>query len=326
MALKSTEKPKLLPPPREIPKFEVKMLIRVLITLFFVILGFNFGNSVFFYEYPLFGIKYTSQVLLALVGGLLGYYVVPVILHSVNIWFERLIVSTVVEIVSNFWELQSRKIQEQRRAKQKLKADKEKAILDTALKTAIVLDTSVLIDGRILEIIRLNFLDVPLIVPQEVIDELHLLSDSKDLLKRQKGRRGLDIIRDIKKRTNVIIKTIKNGSNLVGVDKLLVKFCKDTGTKMLTLDFNLEKVASVNNIKVLNINALANSIKTVLLPGEEIDVKIIHEGKEKQQGIAYLEDGTMLIVDDAKDKVGQQLHVTVVKVIQSPAGKIIFCK
>jgi uncharacterized protein YacL len=169
-------------------------------------------------------------------------------------------------------------------------------------------------------------LDVPLIVPQEVIDELHLLSDSKDNLKRAKGRRGLDILKDIKKKTELIIKPIKNGGTENGVDKLLVKFCKDNNVKMATLDFNLSKVAVVNGIKVLNINSLANSIKTVLLPGEEIEVKIIHEGKEKQQGVGYLEDGTMLIIEDAKDKVGQVLKVSVTKVIQSPAGKIIFLK
>ena len=258
---------------------------------------------------------------------MIGYYVVPALIYQLKSWFEFLIINTVVEIVSNFWELQSKKIQQQRREKQKVKADSERYKLDELLKTAVVLDTSVLIDGRIVELVRLNFLDMPLIVAQEVIDELHILSDSKETLKRQKGRRGLDIIRDLKRKTNIVVRPIKNGSNgKAGVDKIMVKFCKDNNVKMATLDFNLTKVAEVEGIKVLNINALASSIKTVLLPGEEVAVKIIHEGKEKLQGIGYLQDGTMIVVEDAKDKVGQNIKAVVAKVIQSPAGIIIFCK
>jgi uncharacterized protein YacL len=319
---------KLLPAPTNVysRKQTLKATARLAGTLLFAVIGFDIGNSDFFALYPLFGIRYASQILITLIAILIGYYALPQVLYQTRVWFERLVVNTIVEIVSKFWELQSQRIQEQRRIKQKTKADAERAKLDDALKTAVVLDTSVLIDGRIAEIIKLNFLDVPMIVPQEVIDELHALSDSKDSLKRQKGRRGLDILKEIKKKTSLIIKTIKNGGTETAVDSLLVKFCKETNTKMATLDFNLSKVAAVNGIKVLNINALANSIKTVLLPGEEIEVKIIHEGKEKQQGIGYLEDGTMLIIEDAKDKVGQTLKVSVTKVIQSPAGKIIFLK
>ncbi len=321
------QQPKMLPAPTSVytRRQVLKTTMRLVSTLLLAIIGFNFGNSDFFKDFPLFGVRYFSQILTTLMAILIGYYIVPEVLSQIQYWFERLIVNTVVEIVSKFWELQSKKIQEQRRIKQKTKADGERAKLDEVLKTAVVLDTSVLIDGRILEIVKLNFLDVPLIVPQEVIDELHLLSDSKDNLKRQKGRRGLDILKEVKKKSTTIIKPIKNGSKETGVDKLLIEFCKKTNTKMATLDFNLSKVAAISSVKVLNINALASSIKTVLLPGEEVDIKVIHEGKEKQQGIGYLEDGTMLIIDDAKDRVGQQIKVTVTKIIQSPAGKIIFC-
>src|SRR3989344_922756 len=322
-----SQQPKMLPAPTNVYTHRqvLKTTVRLISTLLLAIIGFNFGNSDFFNDFPLFGVRYFSQVLTTIIAILVGYYVIPEVLNQIQYWFERLIVNTVVEVVSKFWELQSKKIQDQRRIKQKTKADSDRVKLDEALKTAVVLDTSVLIDGRILEIVKLNFLDAPLIVPQEVIDELHLLSDSKDNLKRQKGRRGLDTLKEVKKKSTIIIKPIKNGSKETGVDKLLVEFCKKTNTKMATLDFNLSKVATISSVKVLNINALANSIKTVLLPGEEVDIKVIHEGKEKQQGIGYLEDGTMLIIDEAKDKVGQQIKVTVTKVIQSSAGKIIFC-
>jgi len=324
---KSSEKPKLLSAPKSKPKFKMENLFRLILALVLALVGFNFGNTEFFRTYPLFGVSYLAQILFVPAASLIGYYVVPALIYQLKSWFEFLIINTVVEIVSNFWELQSKKIQQQRREKQKVKADSERYKLDELLKTAVVLDTSVLIDGRIVELVRLNFLDMPLIVAQEVIDELHILSDSKETLKRQKGRRGLDIIRDLKRKTNIVVRPIKNGSNgKAGVDKIMVKFCKDNNVKMATLDFNLTKVAEVEGIKVLNINALASSIKTVLLPGEEVAVKIIHEGKEKLQGIGYLQDGTMIVVEDAKDKVGQNIKAVVAKVIQSPAGIIIFCK
>ncbi len=321
------EKQKLLPAPRPIPEQNFNTLYRLISALVLAIVGFNFARSDFFYTYPLFGIAYLAQLLITPLAALAGYFVLFEALVQIRRWFERLIVNTVVEVVSNFWDLQSRRIHEQRRIKQKAKADIERDKMEVALKNAIAVDTSVLIDGRILEIVKLGFMDTNFIVMQEVIEELHMLSDSKDNLKRQKGRRGLDILRDLKKFGKLHIEPIKSGPKTNGgVDGLLIKLCKENGLKLATLDFNLAKVANVSGIKVLNINSLANSIKTVLLPGEDVLVKIIHEGKEKQQGVGYLEDGTMLVVENAKDKVGQEVTATVAKVIQSQAGKMIFCK
>jgi len=300
-------------------------LVRSVLALALFISGFNFSNTDFFKEYPLFGLNYLAQILISIMAGVLGFFVLPDVFYGVKNAIEKLITDTVSDIVTNFWEQQSRRIQEQRREKQKKKAEDIKRKLDDEMKNAILLDTSVLIDGRISDIVKLKFLDNPLVIPQVVIDELHALSDSKENLKRQKGRRGLDITKDLKRKTKILIPEIKSKDKDQGVDKLLVTFAKENNFKLMTLDFNLNKVASVSGVKVLNINDLANSLKTVMLPGEDIMLKIVHEGKEKSQGVGYLVDGTMLIVENAKDKVGQDVSVKVSKVIQSPAGKIIFC-
>lgn len=324
MVMDTRENQKLLSPPRVRPAFEVRLLTRATLALILFILGFNFSNSAFFRSYPLFGLNYLAESLISIIAALLGFFILPTYLLSLRTWIEKLVTNTIYEIVSNFWYMQSKKIQESRRDKQKERARLEKQKKDEEMRGAIVIDTSVLIDGRILELVKLNFLDTALIVPQTVITELHTLSDSKDVLKRQKGRRGLDIVKDLKKKTKVVITPALDAKD--GADNEVLAQAKKGGYRLATMDFNLNKVAAVAEVKVLNINALANSIKVVLLPGEELTVKIIQPGKEKQQGIAYLEDGTMLIVENAKDKIGQELNVKVMKVIQSPAGKIIFCQ
>jgi uncharacterized protein YacL len=301
---------------------EIQLLVRSILALLLFILGFNFSRSAFFAEYPLFGVSYLAEIIISTFAAFIGFFYVPKLLFLGKNALENLMIITVAEIVNHFWDLQSKRIQEQRRIKQLKKAEEEKHKQFEEYKGALLIDTSALIDGRIVELVKLHFIESNLIIPQFVIDELHTLSDSKDDLKRKKGRRGLDIIRDLKKKTKVLIPELKNTGE--GVDKLLIKYAKENKTRLMTMDFNLNKVASVSGIKILNINELANSIKTVILPGEEMLVKIIHEGKEKEQGVGYLQDGTMIIVDKAKDKVSQEIGVKVNKIIQSPAGKIIF--
>jgi len=301
---------------------EIKLLLRSIMALVLFILGFNFSRSSFFREYPLFGVSYLAEIIISLFAAFLGFYYVPRLLVWAKSAIEGLIVNTVTEIVNRFWELQTKRIQEQRRVKQNKKAEEERLKHIEEHRGAILIDTSVLIDGRYLELAKLGFMDNNAIIPQFVIDELHALSDSKDDLKRKKGRRGLDTIRDLKKKVKVVIPEMKNNGQ--GVDKLLVKYAKEQKLKLATLDFNLNKVASVNGIKVLNINELANSLKTVMLPGEEFDIKLIHEGKERSQGIGYLADGTMVIVEGSKEKINQDVRAKVTKIIQSPAGKIVF--
>jgi uncharacterized protein YacL len=196
----------------------------------------------------------------------------------------------------------------------------------TAPESLKLLDTSVLIDGRIADICEAQFLDGVLIVPQFVLHELQLVADSGDALKRQRGRRGLDVLERIRKMPGLEVRVIENGpSALTGdVDRKLVELARQTGAKIVTNDFNLNKVATVQGLSVLNVNQLANALKPVVLPGEPMRVLILREGKEANQGVAYLDDGTMVVVDGAKRFVNKSVDVTVTSVHQTTAGKMIF--
>jgi len=188
-----------------------------------------------------------------------------------------------------------------------------------------ILDTSVIIDGRISDVCDTGFLDGALIVPRFVLDELQLIADSSDSMKRSRGRRGLDILNKMQKSAGIRIEiTDQDFPKIKGVDAKLVALAKKKNGKIITNDFNLNKVAELQGIKILNVNELANSLKPVVLPGETITVKIIKEGKEPGQGVAYLEDGTMVVVDNASKLLGQNAQVVVTSVLQTTAGRMIF--
>jgi uncharacterized protein YacL len=189
-----------------------------------------------------------------------------------------------------------------------------------------LLDTSVLIDGRIADICEAQFLDGTLIVPQFVLHELQLVADSGDALKRQRGRRGLDVLERIRKMAGVEVRILESAalSQTGDVDRKLVELARTTGAKIITNDFNLNKVATVQGLSVLNVNQLANALKPVVLPGEPMRVLILREGKEANQGVAYLDDGTMVVVDGAKRFINKSVDVTVTSVHQTTAGKMIF--
>jgi uncharacterized protein YacL len=297
---------------------------RIVSCILFFILGFNLSMTAFFSELPWFGYHTILEVLLSSVTGLFGYFIFPSLLSKLKNWLETLIRETVRNIVASFWEQQSKKIQEARREKQKKKAETEAQTLKREFENAVLLDTSVLVDGRIIDLLKTGFLNGPFVIPQNVIHELQTIADSKDAIKRQRGRRGLDTARDVRKTVKVLMPEIRSKDK--EVDRQLVVFAKENKLKLMTLDFNLNKVAAVSGIKVLNINDLVNALKTVLLPGEAMRIKIIQQGKEKQQGIGYLPDGTMVIVEEAKTRVGEEVDVKVVKTIQSSAGRIIFCE
>ena len=190
-----------------------------------------------------------------------------------------------------------------------------------------LLDTSVLIDGRIEYIAETGFLEGEIIIPNFVLKELQTLADSADDLKRERGRRGLDIVNKLKDSKMISVKISKKDyTDTDEVDIKLLKYANETGYAILTNDFNLNKLAHVQGIKVLNINELSNSVKTIVIPGERMHVTIISEGKERAQGLAYLEDGTMIVVEDGKNLIGQDVEVMVNKVLQTSAGKMIFTK
>lgn len=190
-----------------------------------------------------------------------------------------------------------------------------------------LVDTSVIIDGRINDICESGFMEGQLIVPRFVLQELQFIADSSDHMKRNKGRRGLDLLNALKKNPGVSVEIMdRDYKEIRAVDEKLVAMAKDLGAKILTNDFNLNKIAEIQGVKVLNINDLSNSIKPTFLPGETISVKIVKEGKEKEQGIAYLNDGTMIVVDDAKRMMNKKIDVVVTNVLQTDAGRMIFAR
>jgi uncharacterized protein YacL len=197
---------------------------------------------------------------------------------------------------------------------------------DTKPERCKILDTNVIIDGRVADICRTGFIEGPIYVPGFVLDELQHIADSSDSLKRARGRRGLDILNQMRTELKMMVRTYDNTdpNDRDEVDAKLVKLAKELGGVIVTNDFNLNKVAELQGVQVLNINELANALKPVVLPGEEMTVTIIKEGKEINQGVAYLDDGTMIVVEGARRRIGETLEVVTSSVLQTVAGKMIF--
>lgn len=190
-----------------------------------------------------------------------------------------------------------------------------------------ILDTSVIIDGRIFDICQTEFVEGPLVIPNFVLEELRHIADSSDSLKRNRGRRGLDVLNRIQKELNIPVEIIeKNFPELSEVDTKLLKLAQFLGGKVVTNDYNLNKIAEFQGVAVLNINELANAVKPVVLPGEEMLVQVIKDGKESGQGVAYLDDGTMIVVDGGRKFIGETIEVIVTSVLQTAAGRMIFAK
>lgn len=190
-----------------------------------------------------------------------------------------------------------------------------------------ILDTSVIIDGRIADIVQTGFVEGVLLVPGFVLEELQHIADSSDLLKRNRGRRGLDILNQISKEMVIKVEiSERDFEDIAEVDSKLVRLGQVLGAPILTNDYNLNKVAELQGVKVLNINELANAVKPVVLPGEEMLVQVMKEGKEQGQGVAYLDDGTMIVVDNGRRYMGQHIAVMVTSVLQTAAGRMIFAK
>ena len=190
-----------------------------------------------------------------------------------------------------------------------------------------ILDTSVIIDGRIADIARTGFLEGTLVIPSFVLQELQHIADSSDVLKRNRGRRGLDILNRMQKESKVAVEILdRDFDDITDVDAKLVRLARRLDAKVLTNDFNLNKVAELQGVEVLNINELANALKPVVLPGEEMVVHVIKDGKEQGQGVGYLDDGTMIVVDGGRRYIGESVDVLVTSILQTAAGRMIFAK
>jgi uncharacterized protein YacL len=190
-----------------------------------------------------------------------------------------------------------------------------------------ILDTSVIIDGRIADICETGFIEGELVIPQFVLKELQHIADSSDTLRRNRGRRGLEILHKMQKNVDIDVQILdQDFPKIKEVDAKLVALGKLMGAKILTNDFNLNKIAELQGVSVLNINQLANAVKPVVLPGEVMNVFVLKEGKEYGQGVAYLDDGTMVVVDNARKYIGKNIDVSVTSVLQTTAGRMIFAR
>ncbi|KON85836.1 hypothetical protein AF332_02690 [Sporosarcina globispora] len=210
----------------------------------------------------------------------------------------------------------------------KKKSSEEEPEPEGAPKNSLkILDTSVIIDGRIADICQTGFLEGTIVIPQFVLEELQHIADSSDVLKRNRGRRGLDILNRIQKELSINVEIYEGDfEEIQEVDSKLVKLAKLTNGVVVTNDFNLNKVCELQKVAVLNINDLANAVKPVVLPGEEMKVQVIKDGKEQNQGIAYLDDGTMIVVEEGRNYIGKHIDVLVTSVLQTSAGRMIFAK
>lgn len=190
-----------------------------------------------------------------------------------------------------------------------------------------ILDTSVIIDGRIADICKTEFIEGTIVIPGFVLEELQHIADSSDVLKRNRGRRGLDILNRIQKELSINVQIYEGDfDDIHEVDSKLIRLAKVLNGKVVTNDFNLNKVCDLQGVAVLNINDLANAVKPVVLPGEELNVQVIKDGKEHGQGVAYLDDGTMIVIEEGRNYIGKELDVLVTSVLQTSAGRMIFAK
>ncbi|MGB9858983.1 MAG: PIN/TRAM domain-containing protein [Moorellaceae bacterium] len=204
---------------------------------------------------------------------------------------------------------------------------KDKAKGEGSRGGAKILDTSVIIDGRIADVIQTGFLEGTMIIPGFVLEELRHIADSSDILKRNRGRRGLDILNKIRKELGVSVKIYEEDfDDLTEVDSKLVRLAQKLKAPIVTNDYNLNKVAELQGVRVLNINELANAVKPIVLPGEEMTIQVIKDGKEAGQGVGYLDDGTMIVVENGRRYIGQSIAVLVTSVLQTSAGRMIFAR
>lgn len=296
----------------------IKLILRLILALIFA------TNTAIFSQLipPFVGINsFIIRTLLTLAAGLIGFAVFPDVARYV-----RVITSTSFNVVIR------RVAQEV--SSQLLRFPRPNfpfshptpQIGSVALTRPIILDTSSIIDGRILEVVKANFIFGLIMVPKFVLIELQQVADSSDDLKRQRGRRGFEILEELKKVKGVKVDIWDKDQSGKSVDEKLINLAKSLHGRIVTCDFNLNKVASVSNLPVLNVNDLANALKSIAMPGEKISLKIMHLGKDPSQGIGYLDDGTMVVVEKSANAIGKTIEVEVMKTLQISAGRMIFGK
>ena len=261
-------------------------------------------------------------VIIMIASGAFGVFLVPMLSRWIRDWSSVFAQRVASEVIS---QLRLPNLSRVRDLSTRIGRQNNKKKKEAPYVNPILVDTSSLIDGRVADVVESGFLYGTLVVPRFILSELQHIADASNALRRGKGRRGLDILEKMKKSKQVKT-TIYSGDDPQGknIDEKLLNLAKTLKGKVLTTDFNLNKVATVSGIKILNINELVNQLKTTLLPGEQLQVKVIQEGKEKTQGVGYLNDGTMIVVEGGAGKIGKIINTTVLRVLQTAAGRMIF--
>lgn len=273
-------------------------------------------------------------VALTVLGVFFGSILLPLIYRKIVLWFVGLLTITVQVTVARtmgaILATQAKKMNEYnaRKAKKREESNETKKIIESLRKTVspIVVDTSAIIDGRLFDVARAGFIHGKYILPYFVIEELQKIADSPDDIKRQRGRRGLDLLNEAKKNKSLDFHIWKEKVEGSDVDGKLMSLSKAIRGKLATVDYNLNKAAGLLGVSILNVNDLANIVKTVLLPGEVIQLKITQKGKEPKQGVGYLDDGTMVVIEDGGEFIETEVTVKVNRLLQTPAGKMVFAK
>ncbi|OGY28637.1 MAG: hypothetical protein A3A61_03510 [Candidatus Woykebacteria bacterium RIFCSPLOWO2_01_FULL_43_14] len=297
----------------------VKPIIPSIFGLVFALLGY-IGAQNYLTQLNPHNFPYLIQNLSAFASGLFGVFLLPILGHYLTVLYSNFVHRIAIELVS---QIQSRlsfpsmASLNMRRAKKKLEATER-------VFNPMLLDTSAIIDGRILDIVETGFLSGTLFVPNFVLIELQQVADSANALKRSRGRRGFEILEALKKSNSIKTEITREEAAGKDADEKLVKLARTLKAKIVTCDYNLNKVASLNGVKTLNVNELSNSLKTIVLPGETLSIKVIQEGKEKSQGVGYLPDGTMVVVENGNSLIGKNVEMVVSRVIQTVAGRMIF--
>lgn len=296
----------------------LKMVLRLIWAFSFATLAAIFSQLI----PPFLGeASFLIRVLLTLAAGGIGYLLFPPVAKSIRI-ITMTTLNFVIHRLSS--EVSSQIFRFPR--SNPVFSQPIPQVGSLALTRPLILDTSAIIDARILDIAKTGFVTGLILVPSFVLTELQQVADSADSLKRARGRRGFEVIEELKKIKQIKLEVWDKDQNGKLVDEKIVNLAKSLHGKIATTDFNLNKLALVSNIVVLNVNDLANAVKTVSLPGETIELKIVHLGKDRNQGVGYLPDGTMIVVAGSADRIGQTIKVEVTKSIQTPAGRMVFAK
>lgn len=301
----------------------ITLILRIILAVFFALIAFIFSELI--PDIPPFNHAFL-RVVITIWFGLLGYGLFPDL--------ARLVTTTTLNLINAFITRVSNEITNQiLRIQYQNQANNQAPLSGTispigglAFNQPLILDTSAIIDGRILDIAKTSFMYGTLLVPTFVLTELQQVADSSDYIKRARGRRGFEIIEDLKKVKGLRIEIWDKEPVAKTVDDKVIRLAKSLKGKIITTDYNLNRVASVSGVTVLNINDLGNALKTVAIPGEKLEIKLVHIGKDPKQAVGYLADGTMVVLENGANLVGKEVELEVTKLIQGSAGKMIFGK